>query len=55
MPLFNPADELNVGRWKLPLYKMPTPLGINLKQVPDQEHYNDMQLMIRIGSPSDLS
>ena len=55
MPLFNPADELNVGRWKLPLYQMPTPLGINLKQVPDQVHYNDMQLMIRIGAPSDHS
>ena len=31
MPLFNPADEPNIGRWRLPVYKPPTPLSVNLK------------------------
>jgi hypothetical protein len=31
MPLFNPANEPNFGRWRLPVYRIPTNLNIDLK------------------------
>lgn len=53
MPLFNPALEPNYGRWRLPCYKVPTNLAIDMRQVPDTVHVNEMQLMLRIGTASD--
>lgn len=53
MPLYNPASEPNFGRWRLPVYKTPTRLDIDLKQIPALVHFNDMQLMLRVGSSID--
>jgi hypothetical protein len=38
MPLFNPADEFNIGRWRLPMYQCPTLLGVDLGQIPKLTH-----------------
>jgi hypothetical protein len=42
MPLFNPASEPYYGRWRLPVYKVPTPLSVDMRQIPDTPHFNDM-------------
>lgn len=34
MPLFNPANEPNFGRWRLPFYRTPTNLSVDIRQVP---------------------
>ena len=31
MPLYNPANEENFGRWRLPVYKTPTKLDIDMR------------------------
>ena len=33
MPLFNPANELNLGQWRLPVYECPTLLNIDLLDI----------------------
>ena len=38
MSLYNPAQELNIGRWRLPVYKTPTKLDIDVMQVPALKH-----------------
>jgi|LauGreDrversion4_2_1035121.scaffolds.fasta_scaffold45515_3 hypothetical protein len=53
MPIFNPAQEPNYGRWRLPTYKVPTNLSIDMRQVADTVHLNEMQLTVRIGTASD--
>lgn len=53
MPLFNPALEPNFGRWRCPMYKVPTNLGIDVRSIADAVHVNDMQLCLRIGAASD--
>lgn len=53
MPLYNPAQEPNHGRWRLPVYLPPTKLDLDLKQIPALPHFSDMQLMLRIGSAQD--
>ena len=42
MPIFNPALEPNFGRWRLPMYKVPTNLAIDIRQIADAVHLNDM-------------
>jgi hypothetical protein len=53
MPLYNPAQEPNYGRWRLPVYLPPTKLDLDLKQIPALPHFSDLQLMLRIGSAQD--
>lgn len=53
MPLFNPAKEPNYGRWRLPVYRVPTNLAVDMRQIPDTVHLNDMMLTFRIGTASD--
>ena len=53
MPLFNPAEEPNFGRWRLPTYKVPTNLSVDMRQIPDTPHHSDMMLLLRIGTASD--
>ena len=31
MPIFNPALEPNFGRWRLPMYKVPTNLAVDIR------------------------
>lgn len=53
MSIFNPAKEPNYGRWRLPVYKVPTNLAIDMRQIPDTVHLDEMQLLLRIGTASD--
>ena len=34
MPLYNPAGEPNFGRWRLPVYRLPTKLDVEMKEIP---------------------
>lgn len=53
MPLFNPALEPYYGRWRLPVYSVPTNLAVDTRQIAETQHHSDMQLLIRIGTASD--
>ena len=49
LQLYDPAGELCVGKWKLPMYKCPTKLGIDIHRIPQEPHHSDMVLCVRIG------
>ena len=38
MPLYNPAQEPNFGRWRLPMYAPPTKLDVDMRQIPSMPH-----------------
>ena len=51
--LFNPAGEPEVGRWRCPLYKCPTKLGLDMSEVASETVYTGLDLFLRIGDPKD--
>lgn len=53
IPIFNQTFEPNYGRWRLPVYQVPTNLAIDVRRISDSVHLNDMQLLMRIGTASD--
>lgn len=41
------------GKWRLPLYNIPTQIGMPLNGFKEIEHYYDAQLTIRVGIQGD--
>ena len=51
--LFDPAGDLNVGKWRAPMFKCPTKLGTKIEMISQEPGYSGLDLAIRIASPSD--
>ena len=52
--LYDPAGDLNIGKWRAPMFKCPTKLGITIDTVALEKDYTGLDLSIRISSPSDV-
>ena len=40
--IYDPAGDLNVGKWRLPTYKCPTKLGIDIQRIGQEPHHSEM-------------
>lgn len=52
--LFDPAGELNVGKWRCPMFKCPTKLGSLVETIGQEPGYSGLDLCIRIGHPNNM-
>lgn len=55
LQLYDPAGQLSVGKWRLPMYKIPTKLGIDISRVAAELHHSDMELVVRITQVDDTT
>jgi hypothetical protein len=53
--LYDPAGLLSVGKWRLPMYKTPTKLGIDISRVSQEGHHSEMELVVRIAQVDDTN
>ena len=53
LQLYDPAGDLCAGKWRLPMYRCPTKLGLDIHRIPQEPHHSDMVLCVRIGEASD--
>jgi len=53
MPIHDPAGDISFGKWRLPLYKTPTDLNVIMPRVAALTAFTEMELVLRIGEPSD--
>lgn len=51
MSLFDPAGDLNIGKWRCPMFKCPTQLGKDIETIGQEPSYSGLDLCIRIGYP----
>ena len=51
--LYDPAGDLNAGKWRLPMYRCPTKLGIDIQRVSQEPHHSEMMLALRLGDQND--
>lgn len=51
--LFDPAGDVNVGKWRVPMFRCPTKLGIAVETVSQEPFYSGLDLALRISTPSD--
>ena len=49
LQLYDPAGDLCAGKWRLPMYKCPTKLGIDIHRITQEPQHSDMTLCVRIG------
>ena len=53
MPIHNPSNQVNYGRWKLPIYMVPTMTETDVRHIQNLKHINNSILSIRLSLPSD--
>ena len=51
--LFDPAGDLNVGKWRAPMFRCPTKLGASIEAISQEQGYSGLDLAIRIARPGD--
>lgn len=49
--LFDPAGDINFGKWRCPMFKCPTKLGKDVETIANEPDYAGLDLCLRIGQP----
>ena len=52
--LYDPAGDLCVGKWRAPMFRCPTKLGIPIEMIAQEQNYCGLDLALRIAKPSDI-
>ena len=49
--LFDPAGDLNYGKWRAPMFTCPTKLQTDIETIAQEPGFSGIDLAIRIGAP----
>lgn len=53
--LYDPAGDLNIGKWRAPMFNCPTKLGSAVETIAQEQGYSGLDISFRIAKPSEAA